>query len=135
MLYSIDNMLGVLCTVYHGNICIYSSLLNMNSAGLVQGILRTGIMKNLPGTWELPPIVRSVVLSFLFVSIGGRRENIFAVFSQSKGKILNTLGSFLIILPQSEIRAGTGTKSKGDWGARSWRWIQLRIPVFVDPLA
>lgn len=58
MLYSIDNRLGVLCTVYHGNIRTYGSLLNMDSAGLVQGIVRTRIMKNLAGTLESPLVVK-----------------------------------------------------------------------------
>ena len=35
MLYSTDNRLDVLCTVYHRNIRTYNSLLNMNSVGLV----------------------------------------------------------------------------------------------------
>jgi len=46
MLYDTDNRPGVLCTVklYHGNIRTYSSLLNMDSVGLVQSIVRTGII-------------------------------------------------------------------------------------------
>ena len=35
MLYSIDNMLGVLFTECHGNIRTYSGSLNMNSTGLL----------------------------------------------------------------------------------------------------
>ena len=64
-MYSIDNMLGVLCTKCHGNIRTYSGSLHVNSAGLVQGIVRTGIMKNLAGTLEFPPIC----CTFLFICL------------------------------------------------------------------
>ena len=68
MLYGTGGGLGVLCTVYHGNIRTYGSLLNMDSTGPVQGIVRTRIMKNLAGTLELPLMVK-VCRAFLFICL------------------------------------------------------------------
>ena len=79
--------MGVLCIIYHGNISTYSSLLNMDSAGLVQGTVGTGMMRNLAETFELPPIVK-VCCTFLFYLSQLRVEaRIFSLcFLNLKGK-------------------------------------------------